>query len=794
MKLLGKQVYRFDGVEVDPSQGCLRRNGEELSVRQKSLRALLYLLEQRHRLVTKEELIERVWEGMAVSDDALVQLIMEIRQSLGDDPRQPRFIKTVPKAGYRFIAPVEEFYLDLPAAMEIERHGSVEIEYEEETTGETPGHWETETRQQNLLPPVSVPPRRRVVLVAAVAAILLIAGVTTTYLLTRSSRRSKLAEVTLSPQPGKKAVAVMYFNNLSNSNELNWLRAGLADMLITGLSRSKKLTALSRQQLHLLLERVGHKPEDKIPLDKALEIARKSQGEALVLGSFARLGEKVRIDVQLYNVADGQLLAAENLTTDNLDQILTQIDTLSYKLATHLGAAPVAKEDAELARVMTNNLDAYRYYSLALEQIQMFQFADAIALLEKAIALDPQFAMAYARIGYIYAVRIQPRDKARPYLEKAFQLSDRLSEKDKLYVIAWDAQARNDSSRAVQTYQELISQYPLETEAYGRLAYQLYALGRNDEALTVINNGLVIDTEAKDLYNTLGIVYQRLGKNAEALAAFERYIQLAPNDPNAYDSLGLYHQWQGRYEEANAAYQRALMINPESGVAIIHLGHLYFQQGRYRDAIEQYQRFIQVAKDDAGRARGYLSIAWVHWKKGDIKRAQATFKQVLKYPQIGIWNYLTAYVMGDLATVERLKGEFFEKEVYSEMEVGGFLRIYYYSLGLMALKEGRPEEAVQQFKETLKRQPFAWSFDSFEDCLANAFLETGQLDEAISEYERILRLNPNYPLTHYHLAQAYERKGQQDQAQAAYERFLQVWRDADADLPEVITARQRLGR
>ncbi|MGH9956767.1 MAG: tetratricopeptide repeat protein [Pyrinomonadaceae bacterium] len=504
-----------------------------------------------------------------------------------------------------------------------------------------------------------------------------------------------------------------------------------------------------------------------------------------MLGSFARLGEKVRIDVQLYSVANGQLLVAENLTTDNLDQILTQIDTLSYKLATYLGAAPVAKEDAELARVTTNNLDAYRYYSLALEHIQMFQFPDAIALLEKAIALDPQFAMAYARIGYLYAVRIQPKDKARPYLEKAFQFSDRLSEKDKLHVIAWDAQARSDTSRAVQTYQELISQYPLETEAYGRLAYQLHALGRNDEALTVINNGLVIDTEAKDLHNTLGGVYLRLGRNAEALAAYERYIQLAPNDPNAYDSLGLYHQWLGRYDEANAAYQRALMINPESGVAIVHLGHLYFQQGRYREAIEQYQRYVHVVQDDAERARGYSCIAWVYLKKGDTRRAEAALKQTMRIDEAGIWTYFTASVLGDLAAVERLKSQFIQ-----ELEAGGFLRIYYYLLGLTALKEGRPEEAIQHFKETLKRQPLGWSIDSFEDCLANAYLELGRLDEAIAEYERILGINPNYPLAHYHLGQAYERKGQTEQARASYERFIQVWKDADADVPEVISARK----
>ena len=83
--------------------------------------------------------------------------------------------------------------------------------------------------------------------------------------------------------------------------------------------------------------------------------------------------------------------------------------------------------------------------------------------------------------------------------------------------------------------------------------------------------------------------------------------------------------------------------------------------------------------------------------------------------------------------------------------------------------------------------------DAYEDCLANAYLELGRFDEAIAEYERILKLNPNYPLVHYHLAQAYEREGQNDQAHAEYQRLLQVWKDADADVPEVVRAKRILG-
>ena len=96
------------------------------------------------------------------------------------------------------------------------------------------------------------------------------------------------------------------------------------------------------------------------------------------------------------------------------------------------------------------------------------------------------------------------------------------------------------------------------------------------------------------------------------------------------------------------------------------------------------------------------------------------------------------------------------------------------------------------FRQAVSHRPQTWHMDAFEDCLANAYLELGRLDEAIAEYERILNLNPNYPRVHYHLARAYERKGHNDQDRAEYERLLQVWKDADADVPEIFMAKKRL--
>ena len=108
MNLARKQIFLFGDVEVDLAQGCVRRSGKELHLRQQTFQVMIYLLENRNRVVTKDELLQEIWKETAVTDDALVQCVMDIRRAIGDDPRHPHFIKTLPKVGYRFIGPVEE--------------------------------------------------------------------------------------------------------------------------------------------------------------------------------------------------------------------------------------------------------------------------------------------------------------------------------------------------------------------------------------------------------------------------------------------------------------------------------------------------------------------------------------------------------------------------------------------------------------------------------------------------------------------------------------------------------------
>ncbi len=510
-----KLIYRLAEAELDPRSGLVMRHGQEKYLRPKTLQVLLYLLAERPRLVTKEELMEQVWQGTAVTDDALVQSIVEIRKALGETSQQPRFIKTFPKTGYRFIGEVET--RDALAVTEIT---SVEVEYEEE--------WETgRTSEEVTHSPAQLeaPTRYRSPHRIGVAALSLFVALAAGWYFWQRPPALPSAAVTLPHVPGKKPVAVMYFENRAGNRELDWLREGLADMLIASLSRSQRLTLLSRQQLAALLSHAGQENAAQIKLEDGLEIAKRAQAEMMILGGFARLGDKVRIDVTLHDARTGQLLAAESLVADTPAQILTQIDLLSLKLATHLGTAlPDTEVQRGLAATMTNNLDAYRYYSLALEQSRMFQLHEAIALLEKALALDPNFAMAHARIGYVYAVRMGQGEKATPHLEKALALADRLSEKDRWFITAWQATAARNPARTIEVYRELIARYPLETEAYLRLNYVLQTQNRFAEALAVIRQGLVTDPEAQDLHSHLGAVYLRLGRYEESQAAYQRLL------------------------------------------------------------------------------------------------------------------------------------------------------------------------------------------------------------------------------------------------------------------------------
>jgi tetratricopeptide (TPR) repeat protein len=611
-------VFRFEDFEVDTLRGRLKLRHEDRHLRQQAFAVLVYLIENRERILSKNELIEQLWSGTPVVDDALVQCIKDIRRVLKDDPHDPRLIRTIPKVGYRFIGHVSE-----------KQRANTTAHFEEIT------HVELEVEESSLL-------------------------------LTRSRLQLPLA------------VAVL---------------AGIVFAFIYFVPR----------------------------MFSGINAARAS------------------------------------------------------------------------SQTMTDNKDALRLYSLGVEKAQAVQNKEAIEYFEKALELDPEFAMAHARIGYVYALMWGQHEKGRPFLDRALNLTHRLTEKDKLQITAWSAIAEQDYQAAIPHLREIITRFPDDTEAYWRLGRVLMGEGRHDEAVAVLRQGIVVDQAAKNIYNFLGGLTSMLGRHDEAIALQQRYLELAPGEPNAHDSLGMAFQHSGRYREAITQYQRALDLKPDFEVAMAHFANARFQQGRYREALALYRKYVEIAPTDAEKGRGHGRIAIIYGRLNKFKQAEIEAGRAAKYNDDEFAGLLLALERGDHAAIGSREGQLFRKPRYSSRGVRNDSRIKAHLRGMIALSKKQEDEALENFRQIGGYLPPTWDLIDLEDSLAKAYLKTGHVEHSLAEFERILLLNPNYPLAHFHIAQAREQMGQYDLSREHYLRFLEIWRDADVDIPEVVIARKRVG-
>lgn len=749
-----RPTYKIGDVEIDLANGTVRRGATEVHLRHKTFTVLAYLLENRGRDLSKNDIIRDVWLDTAVVDDVLVQSVTDIRRALGDDTKQPRFIRTIPKVGYRFI-------------------GEPDAEAHQTSVQHSPGSYQG----------------KRTRLILLVGAIISIFALTATFVIPRVWNDS--SEALTSRTAGKKTVIVMFFDNQTRDEDLNWLREGLADMLIAGISRSPNLTVVSRVQLHTLIDR-NSLDSTSLPLPKALEVARRSGSEVLIAGSFSRLGEKLRIDAQGYDTATGNLLASETLKADKPDLILTEIDLISLKLARRLGGTQ-NEEQRGVAGSMTKDLGAYRYYSLAVEKAHALHSDEAVQLLERAIALDPEFAMAHARIGYTYAVAEGNAEKGKAPLERAFQLSDRLTHLDRLNISAWYAIANLDYPAAIVSLQEIIAKYPLETEAYWRSGRLLLGEERYDDAVNVLQQGLLVDPDDKDIYNALSVTYRDSHRHQEAVEMAKRYLLLAPNEPNAFDTLALALQARGDFQQAEEQYRKALEIQPNFDVAILHLANLKFQTGLYSEAIRLYELYSELVRSNGDKAWAHGRIAWVNWRLGNKRSALLALEKEQKLdPNAFSIALLIAIERRDKASIARLRQRLDAQSKGSERGLRPSKRLEAVIRGKLALFVGDRSAALRYFNSALKHRPLVWDIAAHEDALADALVQLEEYADAAIEYERILTINPNYPFATFKLAQVAEKTGDRAKAAENYRRFTESWKEADTAIPEIVEAKKFL--
>ena len=368
---------------------------------------------------------------------------------------------------------------------------------------------------------------------------------------------------------GRPSVAVLYFESLSGDEEIRWLSRGLPNMLVTDLAQTPGLDVVSSQRIHEILKQIGQEDLESIDKSVVTEVARRAGAGAVVVGSIFKSGEEVRIDVQVEDVGTGRVLSAESVRGND---VFPLVDELTGRIRSSLQLGEQAS-GRPIAEVTTPSLEAFQLYSEGVHAILNVRYGEARELLEKAVAIDPSFAMAHHQLSLV-AVQRGEIPLARDYVDKAYQHLDRLPERQKLLVQARYAMLKEEEiSKATEILETLVSRYPDELEAYFALSLAYDLLGRREDNVTMLAQGVKANPDSGPLYNQYGYALLWAGRYPEGIRALEEYARLSPNEANAQDSLGEGFLVTGQPEKALEKYGRALEMDPPFLGS--HLGRAY---------------------------------------------------------------------------------------------------------------------------------------------------------------------------------------------------------------------------
>ena len=469
-------VLRFgEGFELDRGAYELRRSGRALKLERIPMEILLLLVERRGQLVSREDIIEQVW-GKDVhldADNSINAAIWKIRQTLRDDPEKPVFVQTVTGKGYRFIATVTEV-----AGVGGQRNGPRTIHGNETDLVLDGRSWSAiaieQTEQAPVIPALSPPRRRRWVGILAattVGVLLLLLG---TFLILHRRKSIALGEA--------DSVLVSDFVNTTGDPVFD---DTLKTALSISLRQSPFLNVLSDGQVAKTLQLMTRPAGTKLTPEVARELCLRAGSKAYLGGAIGSLGSKYVLELKAVNCPSGDTLAEEQVTAASKEKVLDALGKAASKLRGQLGEslATVQRFDVPLAEATTASLEALKAYSLGSKANHEQGVSASLPYLQRAIELDPNFALGYEAVGFEYN-SLGEVARASTYFTKAFHLREHASEREKLAITAaYYSTVTGEADKAVQTYQEEIASYPREGFGYLNLGVEYAALGQYEKAV-----------------------------------------------------------------------------------------------------------------------------------------------------------------------------------------------------------------------------------------------------------------------------------------------------------------------
>jgi TolB-like protein/DNA-binding winged helix-turn-helix (wHTH) protein/Tfp pilus assembly protein PilF len=562
---------RFGTYEVSLQSGELRKAGLRIRVQQQPLKLLEILLERPGEVVTREELRSRVWsdESFGDFDQAVNIAIGKLRSALGDSAENPRFIETLPKRGYRFIADVSVVDADAhpkrPESATGDLPGSQEKKAELEPKVQDAGLAVAHKRQQW--------PALRVIIASA-----LVVSLTIIFLVLFRSRG-------IAPT-GIRSLAVLPLENLSADASQNYFADGITDELITDLAQISALRVISRTSV--MVYKGARKP---LP-----QIGRELNVDAVVEGTVLRSGDQVRITAQLIEASTDKHLWSQSYEGELRDTLALQ-NTVARAIADQIRINLTPQEQAALKNVKVVNPQAHESY-LKGRYFWNKRTADglkvALAYFNQAIEEDPKYAQAYAGLADTYTLLgdwqyavMTPKEafpKAKTAAIKALELDNTLSDAHtslaSLGMFDWDWQS------AGEEFRKAIELNPGYATAHQWYAWHLNLFGRKSEAIAEMRKAEGLDPLSLIISADMADVLFVARLYDESIQQSRKTLEMDPNFAIAHFELGQAYLQERMYSEAIAELQRAIELSGGSTTFTSNLAYAYAISGRRNEALK----------------------------------------------------------------------------------------------------------------------------------------------------------------------------------------------------------------
>jgi DNA-binding winged helix-turn-helix (wHTH) protein/tetratricopeptide (TPR) repeat protein len=788
MSLSTKELYRFDGFELDPIRRVLLRDEEPVSLKPKAFDVLAHLVLNSGRLVTKDELLSAVWPDSFVEEGNLAQYISALRKALGD---KSDLIATVPGRGYQFGAqviatrfPTEISVNDLPEA----HSGDVFVQRVRERTHlviEDVPAAQVAPHQAGLLSSGAALRHARVwrwaVGLILVSALIVLAAVFGWKYFTR--------------QPQVSDVVLADFTNNTGDAAFD---STLNRALQIDLEQSPFLNLLSRSKIRDTLALMEHKGNEALTPELAREICERNNARAVLHGTIASLGSTYLLTLDAEGCVNGKWIAGYKAEANSKEEILGALDRAASQVRKQLGesAASLDQFQTPVAQATTSSLEALRAYSLALESAEKGDTTAEQTLFEEAIALDPNFASAYRGLSKCYYNR-QDLLKAAALIKTAYDLRSGTTERERMTIeIAYNTYGSGDFVAAVDSMRLYNQVYPNNASNLFSLCHMYSALGKYPQAIEAGEEAYRLAPHSGTGAEILARAYRRANRFADAKRVAQAAIadgkDLWGTHSTLFQIAFAEHDATGMKREAEWG-----STHQQLSQSLTDLGFVAASEGKLREAEDDFSLARQAAirtgdTDFADVVSMYLAA--ILFEYGDLDGAAASLKKMKSDAgDPGTVAFFQAE-LGNITPAQHLITNITSNGTKNTLNL-------YFDLpmlrALLALKAHKPAEAVQEMEPSRKFQMRDYGVPYQR---ARMEAEAGMLDQAAADYRLILAnqgidpIWPDYTLSHLRLARVLALQNNQADSRSEYEKFFDLWKDADADVPLLKQARIEYAR